>query len=170
MQNKGVGFKGKVNLIDRETGKSVYNNSDVVDMAAFSLKRCGTGAVWNKIEYATIELRCTKCGYLNSRFFHQRNGFWCHKCNDNSDGIDLKLDDIKLGLVSSCEQQSGNSNDQANCLDKIFKEIINKHNNQYKYLKYGEPTIFHKALYRIKPFIKGLVLLTRELFKKEDGQ
>ena len=166
MQNKqdGVAFNKRINLVDTSTGKSVYNNSDVVDMAAFSVKRCGTGFEYPKIEFSSINIRCTNCGSLKSRFLNQINGFWCYDCNNASRGLGITLNDEQAQKIAGCGKSSGRTDDQANCVGKILKNEIESHNRKYRYLPNGEPTILHKIIYKLTPFINGQVILFKELF------
>lgn len=163
-----VAFNKKVRVTDPDSGKVIYNNSDVVDMAAFSIKRCGTGVHWNKIEYASISIRCTKCGHLADRFVHQIKGFFCHKCQEYSDGLNYTIDDITLEKINKCQTYSNRADEQSLCVTQILLYEIKKHNNRYKYLRYGEPTIFHKILYKLKSFLIGQSKLFKELFNKGD--
>lgn len=173
MQNKkdGVAFNRRINVVDRQTGKSIYNNSDVVDMAAFSIKRCGTGAYWGKIEYAGMQLRCTNCGHLKERFLSQINGFWCYECQSKSTGLNISITEEQSNLLNKCEKSSYRSDDQTNCVSKIFAKEIYAHNRKYKFLKNGEPTPLHKILFKLTPFVNGQVELFKNLFKRiEDGK
>ncbi len=118
-----------VRLTDSETGKVVHSDEDVLKLAKWSASRGGPAANWShpKLDYASIKLKCTHCGDIRDRFFHQRNGFLCYNCNEQSLGIKLPEDEKLWEQIYSCGISSSEK-EQANSLYNVLKEYIDKHN------------------------------------------